>query len=132
MARALARIADAYDRNNTIRHHDDDNRFENTTDDITLISTISNDKPKPVFLTADTSQLRRPSERAALRDSAMSIVFFKSRFNSMPFRDQCLKILYSWDSIMLECGTCKRPTAFEITSRVKSEKVARLRFTSEL
>lgn len=130
IAPRLARIIEAYDPNTTIRHQDLDNRFTDRTDDETIIRTVARDDPTPIFITSDISQRRQENERAALRDSGMTVVFFARRMNSLSFREQAIKIIRIWDALMLECRTCKVPTAFEV--RVGSDKIGRIGPTAGL
>ena len=67
LALRLARILQAYDIENEITHQDDDARFTCTDEDADIIQTLSQDTPKPVFLTADLNMgYRNPNERQAL------------------------------------------------------------------
>ena len=61
----LARMLDAYDRDNTIGHLDDDRRFSPSTPDIEWINAIASDEPKPTLITADQRMRRDPVERHA-------------------------------------------------------------------
>jgi hypothetical protein len=111
----LARMLHAYDGVHTIIHLDDDNRFERDSEDTFIINTVGADTPKPVYFTADLNNRKKPNERAALRDSEMTVVFFKDRFNNIDFHIQAVKLLTLWPIIIRDCERCPEPTAFEIS-----------------
>lgn len=112
----LARMLDAYDAQNTIRHHDEDARFSEQTKDTFLIKTLAGDDPKPVFITADVNMWKRhPDERKALARSGLTVVFLRKRFHHMDFHSQAVKLLGIWPEIARETGRLRRPSAFELT-----------------
>jgi hypothetical protein len=126
----LVRMLDAYDVHNTARHLDDDARFEKTSADVDIIATVAADVPKPVYVTADLANRRVPEERAALRDSGMSIVFLRGKFHHIAIHDQAVKLLRIWPEVVAACERCREPTAFEITPA--TTKVTTWRKTREL
>jgi hypothetical protein len=126
----LARMLDAYDRDNTIAHLDGDNRFSPTTPDIDWIQTIAADQPKPVLITADQRMRRDPVERHALAHSGLTIVFLRAGFHKLTFHDQAVKLLTMWPKIVELVGRVAEPTAFEITPAAR--KVDRLCKTKDL
>jgi hypothetical protein len=109
----------AYDGTHSINHLDDDSRFNKNSEDVFIIQTVSADDPKPVYLTADLNNRKVPAERAALRDSGMSIIFFKDRFHHIEFHQQAVKLLTIWPLIVQDCQRCREPTVFEITPAAK-------------
>lgn len=112
----LARMLDAYDAQNTIRHQDDDSRFDKDTSDVVLLKTLGAEDPKPVFITADLNLFKRdPDERRALGESSLTVVFLRKRFHSLPFHTQAVKLLKIWPSIVSETSRARQATAFEIT-----------------
>ena len=54
------------------------------------------DEPKPVYITLDVTQLRRPNERRALRESGMNLVFLKAGMQQVPFDQMVAKMVLSW------------------------------------
>lgn len=126
----LSRMLNAYDRDNTIAHLDDDNRFSANTPDVEWIKAIASDHPKPVLITADQRMRRDPVERHALAHSGLTIVFLRAGFHNLTFHDQAVKLLTIWPKIVEVAGRVAEPTAFEITPAAR--KVDRLRKTSQL
>lgn len=123
-----------FDRENNIVHQDDDNRFQRDTDDVTIVSALSSENPKPVWITADIAQKKNVLERAALRESGMSIFFFKNNNGAPHF--QALKALAIWPTLVEYAGRAKAPTAFEVPAgRIGGNlntKIDRLGPTAEL
>ena len=101
------------DREHSIVHQDDDNRFEDTSTDVHIINTLAAEEPKPVFLTEDISQKKNPEERKALANSGMSIVFWR-KLSQAAHTDQAIRVLAIWPSIVDYCNHCKVPTAFQV------------------
>ncbi|MGK2956058.1 MAG: hypothetical protein ACSLFI_10370, partial [Solirubrobacterales bacterium] len=92
----LARMISNFDRENSIVHQDEDSRFVDMDDDVFLIETVKNDDDRTVWVTADISQKRNVDERAALRNSGMSVVFFKRFHKNKSIHFQAMKILSVW------------------------------------
>jgi len=112
----LAKMLDAYDAGNIVLHHDQDPRFDEDSADTDIISEISQDKPRPIFITADVNMYtKNPNERIALANSGLTVVFIKKHFTSLSFHQQALKLLTIWPLIVQETTRCRRPTAFEVT-----------------
>lgn len=126
----LARMLDAYDRDSTIRHLDDDSRFSANTPDIEWIQTIAFDSPRPVLVTADQRMRRDPVERQALTHSGLTIVFLRAGFHNLTFHDQAVKLLTTWPKIIEAVSRATEATAFEVTPA--SRKVDRLCKTIQL
>lgn len=127
----LARILQAYDTDNEITHQDDDVRFVCTDEDISILEALSQQEPKPVFITADVNMRHRnPDERQALRGSGLTCVFMKKGVNNLSFHEQAWKILKLWPEIVRHTGSCREPTAFEVGPAAR--KVQRYRSTKEL
>jgi len=116
----LARMLDAFDARSTVRHQDDDGRFDEQTTDVDLIRGISHDDPRPVFITADFNiYKKRPDERRALAASGLTVVFLRRRFHQLDFHTQAVKLLSIWPTIVKETSRCREPTAFEVTPTAK-------------
>lgn len=108
----LARMIGNFERMHNVVHQDDENKFTADSEDVEIINTLAAEDPKPVWITADISQRRNPSERAALRESGMTIFFCKRHSGTPHF--QALKLLAVWPGIVEHAASVKVPTAFEI------------------
>jgi len=128
--RRIARVLDAYDVQNTIIHQDDDNRFDQTTQDVVLIETIASDQPSPAFVTADQAMLRRSVERMASANSKLTIIFLRPSWNDLSFHLRTVKLMSLWPSIVQRVERCREPTAFESTSSAR--KLEQLCLTRDL
>ncbi len=123
-------MLNAYDRDSTIAHLDDDGRFSPTTPDVEWIRCIASDDPKPVLTTADQRMRRDPIERHALARSGLTIIFLRAGFHHLTFHEQAVKLLTIWPKVVDGVRWVKNPTAFEITPA--SRKVDRLCDTDPL
>lgn len=124
-------MLDAYDAVNTVRHEDDDIRFDDTTPDIDLINALARDKPRPVFVTADQNIRKRyPDERRALVRSGLTVIFLRRGFHQQPFHVQAVKLLTVWPTVVADTSRCKIPTAFEL--RPSARKLDRISATKDL
>lgn len=134
IALPIARMLGAFELIHNVIHQDEDGRFENDSEDIEIINTLALESPRPVWITADIAQRRVNAERAALRDSGMTI-FFCKRNNLTPHL-QSLKMLAIWPTVVSRAVNVRVPTAFEIPfGRIGgqiNEKIIRICNTSEL
>ncbi|HUT01676.1 MAG TPA: hypothetical protein VM031_04430 [Phycisphaerae bacterium] len=124
----LARMIDAYDSPNEVRHLSQDERFARGVPDAVLLETIRHDTPRPVLVTRDVAMRTTPDERKALASSGLTVVFL--RFRNLDFHTQAVRLLKLWPEIVREAEGAKEPTAFEVTAGAR--KVQRLRPTAEL
>ncbi len=115
----LAKVVGAYDPEHTVIHQDNDNRFRPQSTDIEIISQLANDKPKPVFVTADEAMRRNANERKALADSQLTLIFFKAGWHQLDFHTRAVKLLDIWPVLTQTCQHVREPTAFEITAVFK-------------
>lgn len=95
----IARMIGNFDRKNTIVHQDDDVRFDIDDTDAHILKILASEEPKPIWITADVAQKRKPDERVALRDSGMTVFFFKGFFKNKNPHFQSLKVLSIWPRI---------------------------------
>lgn len=129
----LAKMLDAVDRDNTMRHQDWDARFDPTSLDLVLIEAVSTDEPKPIWVTADLNQVRRNAdERIALGNSGMTAIFFRSGFHDHSPWDQARLLVTVWPSVILQCSNVKEPTIFEVGAQLNTRKVEKVCLTREL
>ncbi len=108
----IARILSHLDRKNNIVHQDEDGRFAEDEEDVNIIDALAAEDPKPVWITADLGQMRKPIERAALRDSQMTL-FFRKRNNFTPHM-QAMKMMAIWSTVVDLAQNVRAPTAFVI------------------
>jgi hypothetical protein len=118
----LVRMIAAYDADNEVVHEDDDDRFKPNSDDISILRALSEEDPKPVFLTGDLNMRSRyPLERKALRESGLRVVFFRKTFHNLDVHTQAQKLVKAWPDIAKATWRCAVPTAFEVNANGKIE-----------
>lgn len=124
IAKQLARMLNGWDIPNDLVHSDDDDRFDKNSSDIFILQTLSKERPKPVFLTADLNmKCKYPEERQALHDSGLTVFFFKKGFNNLVIEVQGQKALKIWKNIVEAAKHCSRPMAFAIGTNGKIENL---------
>lgn len=128
--RYVARMLNAWDRDNTITHQEDDRRFVQGDPDTKIIRLAASDTPKPVFITADEANKKHPEERRALAEAEMTVVFLKSGYHDIDFHTRSWKFLALWPELVRTVSRVKAPTAFEITAAMK--KLDRICLTADL
>ena len=116
----IARMLAQFDRQSVIRHLCDDRAFRRDDEDVVIIEKLSQEDPKPVFITSDSNIGRKPVERHALRNSGLTCVFFRKSFAGLNFQTQAWKIVKLWPQIVEETGNCHQPTAFEVFSKANN------------
>lgn len=133
--RPIARMLGHFERDHNVVHQDDDGQFSPDSEDVHIINTLAARSPSPVWITADLSQKRVPSERAALRNSGMTI-FFCKRASRLTPHIQTLKMIAVWPALVKAAETAKVPTAFEVPfgkiGAKLNEKIERICNTAEL
>ena len=107
-----------------IVHINSDSRFTPTSEDVDIIRALSQETPRPVFLSSDIKMAaRRPHERAALASSGLTVVFFRKVFHNTSMPDQAIKAIAFWPKLVELTHGCPQPTAFEITAKGKVNRV---------
>ncbi len=87
----LTRMIGALERDHTIRHHDEDPRFETTTADTEWISVLGKDRPTWVVISGDGRILRNKAERAALREAKLTFFCLSKQWKCPEIR-VCLEV----------------------------------------
>lgn len=124
VARCLARGLAGFFPDDEIVHLEDDPRFRSDNTDIFIIETLSRLVPPPVFVSADRNMKTRGTpERKALRDSGLTVVFFRKTFHQIPIEEQVAKISKAWPEIRTMSTSVRQPTVFEVGPNGKVENV---------
>lgn len=110
----IARMINHFDRQNLVVHQDEDRRFVNNADDILLINTVKQDDDHVIWVTSDISQRTNARERQALKDSGMSLVFFKRFHKNANAHYQAMKVLAVWPRLCQLCDTNRVKMAYEV------------------
>jgi PIN domain-containing protein len=116
MSRYLAQAIDKLDRENDIRHHDDDPRFEPETADIEWMTTLARDDPPWIVLSGDGSILKNRAERAALEESGLTFFCMAKQWKHMNLYEYSWRLIKTWPSILESAKRASlRPQIFEVT-----------------
>jgi hypothetical protein len=125
----LARMIAVWVPTHQILHHDDDLRFDPTTEDVEWIRTVGNDHPPWVVISGDSKILKRPLEREALRNANLTFFCLSDHWPKMPINEQAWKFLKVWPDILV-ASDCTVPSIFRVYFG-KSMKVEEVKKTSE-
>jgi hypothetical protein len=112
--RRLARVITAFEETHTVRHYDDDSRFERDTPDVDWIRVLAADPPW-VIVSMDRHMLTRPRERAALRESKLKFFLLGKGWMNMSPHSQAWRLLKTWPSIV-EAAFNVRADVFEVSA----------------
>ena len=117
-------MIDAYDRHNTIRAHDDDDRFSQTTADVEWIRVLATDGDPPwIIISGDGRILKNKIELAALKNSNLTFFCLARQWMSMKIHDQAWPFVKVWPDIV-ENAKGTNPKIFEVSggSSLKVER----------
>ncbi|MBI2421496.1 MAG: hypothetical protein HYV27_01615 [Candidatus Hydrogenedentes bacterium] len=124
-----ARMLDAFDRKYGVRSIVD--FADRGISDLDVFKLLGEMPEKPVFITQDGRILKRPAERAALKDIDITIVFLAPNWMNFSWPEKAWKLVKAWPSVAAEVTNCRKPTVFELQGG-SSLKLSRLCLTSEL
>jgi hypothetical protein len=102
-------------------HHDDDGRFDQSTQDIEWIHALAGDAVRPVVISGDHKILKRPDEVAALQASSLTFFCFTGNWMNLPIEEQAWKFVKIWPEIIKKAAV-REATVFEINGNMKIEK----------
>jgi len=120
----LARMVDVFDRQNTIRAYNDDDRFSETTADVEWIRVLATDGDPPwIIISGDGRILKNQIELAALKDSQLSFFCLAKPWMTMKIQDQAWRFVKVWPDIV-ENAKGSNPKIFEVSggSSLKVER----------
>lgn len=114
MSIRIARMVSAIETGHTIRHHDDDQRCEPTTEDTAWIAALRADDPPWVVISGDGRILRNKVERAALEEAGLKFFCMSKAWASMRLYEYAWKFMKVWPEI-LETATHAKKRLFEVS-----------------
>jgi len=116
LPRRLAQIIEIYDTAHSIRHHDDDPRFNETTTDVDWMRALALDSPTWIVVSGDLGILRNRAERAVLREANLSFFSLTKQWTkNMPFHEMAWRFLRIWPEIVKNSHP-ESPRIFEISA----------------
>jgi len=96
----LVRILDIYDSENEYRQLTDE--FERGTADEIWLPDIAERYPDSILLSGDQRIARDKAQRAILKDSGLSLVYWDKNFAHAQFHEQAWRLLKIWPSVLNE------------------------------
>ncbi len=122
MSKYLAQAIDKIDRENDIKHHDDDPRFGIRTPDVEWIKTLSTDDPPWIILSGDGSILTNNAELAALREAKLTFFCMSKRLTYMDICEYAWRLIKVWPIIVENSKrSLLRPQIFEVTGGMSNK-----------
>jgi hypothetical protein len=119
------------DQDIVVSHHDDDNRFNQTTPDVEWLRAIGAEQQPPIVISGDSGILRKPVEVNTLRELGLTFFVMTERFEEMSAYDQAWKFFKIWPDVRRECKRLHEPSVFKVMAG-KSQKVEFYRLTKNL
>lgn len=110
----IARVIHAFERGHTVRHLDDDERFEPTTPDTEWITALGQYDPAWIIVSVDRGILRNKAERAALVNAGLKFYYLTRQWAKLSFHEQAWRFLKVWPDIV-ESASHEKGRVFEVT-----------------
>jgi hypothetical protein len=102
----LAHVTAALEVNaHTIRHHDDDPRFNKNTKDTEWLATLAKDNLPWIALSGDAHILKKAVERNALSEANLTFFVMSKSWCNTPIYDYAWKFLKAWPKILVAADT---------------------------
>lgn len=120
----LARMLDAFDADHTIRHHDDDTRFERTTPDAEWLAALAGDDEPWVIVSGDGKILSNKAESVLLERTGFRYFYLAPAWLRMRIHEQAWKLVRVWPAVT-EAAANVRGRVFEVSGG-RSLKVRRV------
>jgi hypothetical protein len=114
MSPRLAQMIDIYDREHSVRHHDEDSRFTPRTADVDWIRVLASDGDPPwIVLSGDGRIARNRAEAAVLNEARLTFFCMSKTWMSMSFHEYSWKFIKLWPEIV-ERAKVSSPRIFEV------------------
>jgi hypothetical protein len=116
MPRRLAHMIDVYDIEHTVRHHDDDPRFHERTEDVDWMRALAEDDPPWVVVSGDLGIIRNSAEREVLREVNLTFFYLTKQWTkNLSFHEFAWRFLKVWPEIVKNADPTS-PRVFEIAA----------------
>ena len=117
----ILRAIDILDRENEVRHHDQDPRFNERTTDIEWVSVLGKDVPTWVVLSGDGAILKNRAELKALKEAKLTYFCMSNRWSKMKTSEYAWRLIKIWPDIRQSTRTCARKSLrFRAANRTRS------------
>jgi hypothetical protein len=109
MPRRLAHMVDIFELDHTVRHHDDDARFNPRTTDVEWLKGLAEDSAPWIIVSGDGRILRNAVERRALEETGFTYFCLSKQWLHMSFRTEyAWKFIKVWPQIVSTAETTTR------------------------
>lgn len=109
-------MVDVYEVDHTARHHDRDDRFNETTTDKEWLSALAADDPPWVVISGDGRILKNRVERQALREANLTFFCMSRQWGRMRIAEYAWKFIKVWPDIVNNArGSIGTPKIFEVS-----------------
>lgn len=108
-----ARMLDAFDALNEVRHHND--YFQPMTTDVEWIGQLSKKSEDLwIVVSGDTRILQRENEVHALRTANLTFFSLAKAWSNISYEEKGWKLVKVWPLIARDAQAIRRPTVFEV------------------
>jgi len=97
-----------------IRHHNQDDRFNQKSDDVDIIQTLQQEDPAWVFVGGDGKILKNKVELAALAECDLTYLIFNHVWCNKRIEETCWMMIKGWPRIALEIERLKTHSIVEL------------------
>ncbi|MBW3542417.1 MAG: hypothetical protein KY476_19300 [Planctomycetes bacterium] len=117
----IARMVEVFELAHTVRHHDQDARFDYKTTDVEWLQALGSEPEPWTIISGDGRILKNKVERQALDDTGFQFFCLSRQWMNMKLHEQAWKFVKLWPDVV-EAATNVRHRIFEISGG-KSLKV---------
>ena len=120
----LARMVEVLEREHAARSYYDDERFGDTTADVTWIKVLAADDPPWIIVSGDGRILKNKTELSALKEAKLTFFCLSRQWMHMKIYEQAWKFIKVWPDIV-ENAKGTTPRIYEISggAGLKVERV---------
>jgi hypothetical protein len=97
-----------------ITHHNDDNRFSKTSEDVQILRTLHAEDPGWIFVGGDGKILRNRVEMAVLAECNLTYLILNHTWCNKKIEDTCWMMIKLWPSITSGIERLKAPSVIEL------------------
>ena len=120
MSPKMAQLIEVFDRENQVRHLDDD--FPQDMPDTGWLNSLGKRTPKPAVISGDARILRNNAEMQALREAGLAFFLMAKGWINFPWTEkQAWMMIKVWPQIVTNASPT-RPTIYEVAINLKVER----------
>lgn len=100
-----------------VRHHNDDERFNETSEDVDIMRTLHEEDSGWVFVGGDGKILRNKAELAVLAECDLTYLVFSPTWCNKPIDETCWMLVKGWPKVTSEIERLKTHSIVELKYR---------------